>query len=240
MIQQASNDQKLRELRVVWEEALERGESLPIDLLCRDCPELADELGCQIQALRDWDLLRADSSARSSSSSEAAAQAVACAPASACVTLHLSDLHFHDRGGLGVIYKARHQDLPRDVALKFIRQDRSDDPQCSKRFLREAQITARLEHPGIVPSYGVGRDGEQQKPCYAMQLVRGWRRLGAGDPALPRAAGSRPRAEVTGDGPRIPRAAPALQVGMYHGWLRPQPGSPPPRHQAGQHHARAV
>ena len=88
------------------------------------------------------------------------------------VTLQLSGLHFHDRGGLGVIYKARHRDLPRDVALKFIRQDRSDDPQCTKRFLREARITARLEHPGIVPIYGVGRD-ETGNPCYAMRFVKG-------------------------------------------------------------------
>ena len=135
MIQQANNDLKLRELLIAWEEARERGESLTVERLCRDCPELADELGPQIQALRDWDRLTPESVAQSSDSSEAAAPALACAPASACLTIRMSDLRFHDRGGLGVIYKARHQDLPRDVALKFIRQDRSDDPQCSKRFL---------------------------------------------------------------------------------------------------------
>jgi len=172
MIQRANNDLKLRELLIAWEEALEHGETMTVELLCRDCPELADELGRQVQALRDWDLLTPVLSARSSSSFEAAAPALACPPASACVTVQLSDLRFHDRGGLGVIYKARHQDLPRDVALKFIRQDRSDEPQCSKRFLREAQITARLEHPGIVPIYGLGRD-EAGKPCYAMRFVAG-------------------------------------------------------------------
>ena len=172
MIQRANHDAELHELLIVWEEARERGESLTAESLCRDCPELADELGRQIQALRDWDPLMPDSSPRSSISSEATAPALDCPPASACVTLQLSSLHFHDRGGLGVIYKARHQDLPRDVALKFIRQDRSDDPQCSKRFLREAQITARLEHPGIVPIYGAGRD-ETGKPCYAMRFVEG-------------------------------------------------------------------
>jgi serine/threonine protein kinase len=172
MIQQTNLDLRLRELLIVWEEARERGESLTAAALCRDCPELVDELKQQIQALRDWELLTPDSSARSSSSSEAAAPALACAPASACLTVQLSDLRFHDRGGLGVIYKARHQDLPRDIALKFIRQDRSDDPLCSERFLREAQITARLEHPGIVPIYGLGRD-ENGNPCYAMRFVEG-------------------------------------------------------------------
>ncbi|MGO9468982.1 MAG: protein kinase domain-containing protein [Isosphaeraceae bacterium] len=174
MIQLANKDLKLEELLIAWEEARERGESLTVESLCRDCPDLVGELARRIEALRDWDRLASDSSAPLSSSPEAAARACACAcpPASACVTLELGGLHFHDRGGLGVIYKARHQDLPRDVALKFIRQDRSDDPQCSKRFLREAQITARLEHPGIVPIYGLGRD-EAGNPCYAMRFVEG-------------------------------------------------------------------
>jgi len=154
------------------EEARDHGETMTVELLCRDCPELADELGRQIQALCDWDILTPDLSARSSSSSEADAPALASPPASASLTVQLSDLRFHDRGGLGVIYKARHQDLPRDVALKFIRQDRSDDLQCAKRFLREAQITARLEHPGIVPIYGLGRD-EAGNPCYAMRFIAG-------------------------------------------------------------------
>jgi hypothetical protein len=172
MIQQANNDLKLRELLIVWEEARERGETMSVERLCRDCPELADELRRQIQALCDWDRLTPDSSAQSSRSPEVATQAFACAPASAGVTLQFSHVQFHDRGGLGVIYKARHVDLPRDVALKFVRQDRAGDPQCWQRFAREAQITARLEHPGIVPIYGVGQD-QTGNPCYAMRFVEG-------------------------------------------------------------------
>ena len=101
-----------------------------------------------------------------------------------------------------MIYKARHQDLPRDVALKFIRQDRSDDPQCSKRFLREAQITARLEHPGIVPIYGLGRD-ETGNPCYAMRFVEGTT-LEQAIKQYHAQRGSRPRAVLPGHGPNIP------------------------------------
>ncbi|MGP0063686.1 MAG: protein kinase domain-containing protein [Isosphaeraceae bacterium] len=88
------------------------------------------------------------------------------------MSLQLDGLHYHDRGGLGIIYKARHKGLPRDVALKFIRQDHARDPQCTKRFLREAQITARLEHPGIIPIYGLGRD-DTGNVCYAMRFVEG-------------------------------------------------------------------
>jgi tetratricopeptide (TPR) repeat protein/tRNA A-37 threonylcarbamoyl transferase component Bud32 len=172
MIQRTGPDPKLRELLIIWEETRERGESLTVDRLCRDCPELADELARQIQALRDWDPLTPGLAAPSTRSCGPSTQALDSAPASACVTVRLSDLHFHDQGGLGTIYKARHKDLPRDVALKFIRPDRADDPQCSKRLLREARITARLEHPGIVPIYGLGRD-ESGNPCYAMRFVEG-------------------------------------------------------------------
>src|SRR5205085_1554761 len=60
----------------------------------------------------------------------------------------------------------------RDVALKFIRPDRHRDPDSRRRFLQEAEVTGRLEHPGIVPVYGVGTDAEGH-PCYAMRFIRG-------------------------------------------------------------------
>ena len=56
MIQPANDDLKLRELLIVWEEARELGETLTVEHLCRECPELAVELEQRIQALRDWDL----------------------------------------------------------------------------------------------------------------------------------------------------------------------------------------
>jgi eukaryotic-like serine/threonine-protein kinase len=172
MVRRATDELRLEELLIVWEEVRERGEPMTVEQLCRDCPELAEELGRRIQALRDWDVLTPGSSARSSGSSETVSPSPDCAPASACVTLQLGSLQFHERGGLGTIFKARHKGLPRDVALKFIRRDHAGDPQCSKRFLREAEITARLEHPGITPIYGMGRD-ETGNPCYAMRFVEG-------------------------------------------------------------------
>ena len=53
-----------------------------------------------------------------------------------------------------------------------MREDRARDPEIMARFLREAEITARLEHPGIVPIYGLGRD-EAGNPCYAMRFIQG-------------------------------------------------------------------
>lgn len=71
----------------------------------------------------------------------------------------------HGRGGLGRVSRA----LDRHVAIKELL---SRSQSSEKRFLREARITARLEHPGIVPIHEAGRwpDGT---PFYAMKLVAG-------------------------------------------------------------------
>jgi WD40 repeat protein len=75
----------------------------------------------------------------------------------------------HGRGGLGRVSRAHDRSLGRDVAIKeLISPGRIGE----LRFLREALITARLEHPGIVPIHEAGRwpDGT---PFYAMKLVAG-------------------------------------------------------------------
>jgi serine/threonine protein kinase len=81
-------------------------------------------------------------------------------------------LRFHARGGLGEVWVARDEEFQREVALKRIREEQADDPDSRQRFLREAEITGRLEHPGIVPAYGLTRDADG-RPCYAMRLIKG-------------------------------------------------------------------
>ncbi len=63
-------------------------------------------------------------------------------------------------------------ELNREVALKELRPERADDPDSRARFLLEAEVTGRLEHPGVVPVYGLGCDAEG-RPFYAMRLVKG-------------------------------------------------------------------
>ena len=75
-------------------------------------------------------------------------------------------------GGLGVVSIAVDRDLNRQVALKEIRRDRLDVTDGRARFVLEARLTGRLEHPGIVPVYGFGHD-ERGRPYYAMRLIRG-------------------------------------------------------------------
>src|SRR5262249_28739627 len=72
------------------------------------------------------------------------------------------------QGGMGVVIQALDRDLARPVALKQLKID-SPSPQFVERFLREAQVTAQLEHPGIVPVHDVGVD-ESGRFYYIMRL----------------------------------------------------------------------
>ena len=81
-------------------------------------------------------------------------------------------LRLHDEGGLGEVFVARDEELNREVALKQIQEEHADDPRSRSRFLVEAEITGRLEHPGIVPVYGLGRYADG-RPFYAMRFIHG-------------------------------------------------------------------
>jgi len=64
-------------------------------------------------------------------------------------------------GGMGQVFKARHQMLERTVALKLIREERlSRDPEAVRRFQREAKAAASLSHPNIVMVYDAGTVGD--------------------------------------------------------------------------------
>jgi eukaryotic-like serine/threonine-protein kinase len=81
-------------------------------------------------------------------------------------------VRWHAKGGLGEIYIAQDEELERDVALKEMQGIYAVDEERRERFVLEAKITGHLEHPGIVPVYGLGAypDG---RPFYAMRFVGG-------------------------------------------------------------------
>lgn len=81
-------------------------------------------------------------------------------------------LQVHAQGGLGVVFLARDHEIERTVALKQIKSQWADDEDSRARFLLEARITGRLEHPGVVPIYALGDDATG-RPYYAMRLIRG-------------------------------------------------------------------
>ncbi len=78
----------------------------------------------------------------------------------------------HARGGLGEVFLAQDEELDREVAVKEIQARFADDADSRSRFVQEAEITGKLEHPGIVPVYGLGAydDG---RPYYAMRFIQG-------------------------------------------------------------------
>jgi eukaryotic-like serine/threonine-protein kinase len=78
----------------------------------------------------------------------------------------------HARGGLGAVFVALDEELHREVALKQILDRHADDPTSRQRFFLEAEITGGLEHPGIVPVYGLGTY-DNGRPYYAMRFIRG-------------------------------------------------------------------
>ncbi len=78
----------------------------------------------------------------------------------------------HARGGLGAVFVAVDGELHREVALKQILEKHADDPVSRQRFVAEAEITGGLEHPGVVPVYGLGTDGAG-RPYYAMRFIKG-------------------------------------------------------------------
>jgi eukaryotic-like serine/threonine-protein kinase len=78
----------------------------------------------------------------------------------------------HAKGGLGAVFVALDAELNREVALKQILDSHADDAVSRGRFMLEAEITGGLEHPGIVPVYGLGTYADG-RPFYAMRFIRG-------------------------------------------------------------------
>jgi len=76
------------------------------------------------------------------------------------------------QGGMGEVWRVRDRDLNRVMALKVVRADRAPTERMLARFIEEAQATAQLQHPGIVPVHELGRlpDG---RFYFTMKEIRG-------------------------------------------------------------------
>jgi serine/threonine protein kinase len=86
------------------------------------------------------------------------------------------------RGGMAIVFHAREKQLDREVAIKVLPFSLAFDKEFVERFQREARTSARLEHPGIIPIYRVGKAGRviyfvmkylRGKPLSALLAARG-------------------------------------------------------------------
>jgi serine/threonine protein kinase len=76
-------------------------------------------------------------------------------------------------GGFGAVYSACNEVLDRIEAIKIVEPRGLDDPKWQQRFMREAQMLAKLEHPNIIPVYDCGFDANKNILYLAMPFVDG-------------------------------------------------------------------
>jgi serine/threonine-protein kinase len=75
------------------------------------------------------------------------------------------------RGGMAIVFKAKEQQLDREVAIKVLPFSLAFDKEFVERFQREARTSAKLEHPNIIPIYRVGKSG--RIIYFVMKFLRG-------------------------------------------------------------------
>lgn len=80
-------------------------------------------------------------------------------------------VEFLGKGGMGVVYRAIQPRLNRSVAVKILSDSQATRPEQVKRFVREAEISAKLEHPHIVPIYDYGNENNMN--YVVMRLLSG-------------------------------------------------------------------
>jgi serine/threonine-protein kinase len=169
-----STEDRLGELLLRWDEFRREGRDVCAGELCADCPELADELQRRIAVVRGLepvlDIEPSQLVATPRDGDPGGSGSDRQLPDDLRTTAVYRPQRYHGHGGLGEVLAAHQEELDRMVALKRIRPDRLHET-ARRRFLREATITARLQHPGIVPIYGLGQD--RDGPFYTMRFIEG-------------------------------------------------------------------
>jgi tetratricopeptide (TPR) repeat protein len=176
-------------VRIDLERRLKRGEAIGLEHYLERYPELRQDADRLAQlVLFESELRRGIADLRAAQNGlapptkddepdgvrpDVSTQVDAAAPKPAAPTAgpRYRPLRYHARGGLGEVWVAQDAELNREVALKRIRPD-NHEAESRRRFVIEAEVTARLGHPGIVPVYGLVQD-QNGNPCYAMRFIEG-------------------------------------------------------------------
>jgi serine/threonine-protein kinase len=176
-------DPRLSDLLVRWEELREQGQPAAVEELCRDFPELAEELRRRVRALEALDPVLREAPAAANELStwtvaprgkdDSTQREAGVSPLSSRLPAvpGYELLRVVGRGGMGVVYEARHTRLGRRVALKMVLSGAHASEAQRQRFRAEVEAVARLQHPHIVQIYEVGEhDG---LPYCALEFVDG-------------------------------------------------------------------
>src|SRR5262245_24324328 len=141
------------DLLLRWEELHEQGQDIAPEELCRDCPDLLDELRRRIQALQRLNPVLASAHAEGTVDPLAAAGTVPYSeggpPPPTAEVPGYEILDELGRGGMGVVYLARQKSLDRLVALKMILAGARAGTEQRARFRGEAEAAAQLQHANI-------------------------------------------------------------------------------------------
>src|SRR5262245_27639165 len=168
---------RLDEVIAAYVEAVEAGQSPDRAAWIARHPELAAELAAFFADEEQFDHLVAPlrDTPRPNGNSQVVTTPFRPAPASAPPAARSFDdyelCEEIGRGGMGVIYKARQVSLNRLVALKMILGGELASPEDVRRFRREAEAAAHLDHPNIVPIYEIGE--HEGRPYFIMKLIEG-------------------------------------------------------------------
>ena len=164
----ADRDQRLARLLAELTDAVQRGQAVDLDAVCRQHADLAHELR------QLWGAVLVADAAGSHSRNEASGPAQETPSGTLELPCRLGGYELLEelgRGGMGVVYRARQLGLDREVAVKMILRGQLASPPDRERFRAEAEAAARLDHPNIVPVYEVGE--AEGRPFFSMKYIAG-------------------------------------------------------------------
>ncbi len=166
-----NSSELIEEMLDRWEVSLEQGDPVSAESLCQSHPHLLPELQARMDRLRKINReLSSGTIARLSD--KVVSPATDVAPSEVRLETVITQLDYLAKGGLGIVYRGYDSRLHRPVAVKFIQRQHLSRPDQVRQFRMEAEITSRLDHPGVVPVHGIAQDS-QTAPCYTMRLMEG-------------------------------------------------------------------
>jgi eukaryotic-like serine/threonine-protein kinase len=160
-----SRDELISDILLNWDDLCEQGQEPSPEDLCREHPELRDDVERRIRALRK--MYRVPNAYATQPEPGRSVSGERAGP-------HMADyeiLELLGSGGMGKVFKARQRSLKRLVALKMILAGYAATAEETERFHTEAEAAAALQHPHIVQIYEIGKaDG---CPYLALEYVDG-------------------------------------------------------------------